>query len=73
VPTLILQRARDPIAPGEVGAFVRAEIPGSTLVTLAATGDCPQLSAPEETLAAIDDDIAVLAVGVPLLRSSSAR
>jgi sigma-B regulation protein RsbQ len=32
---------------------VRAEIPGSTLVTLSATGHCPQLSAPEETLAAI--------------------
>ena len=53
VPTLILQCARDAIAPAEVGAFVRAEIPGSTLVTLSATGHCPQLSAPEETLAAI--------------------
>ena len=53
VPTLILQCARDAIAPAEVGAFVHAEIPGSTLVTLSATGHCPQLSAPEETLAAI--------------------
>jgi sigma-B regulation protein RsbQ len=53
VPTLILQCARDAIAPAEVGAFVRAEIPGATLVTLSATGHCPQLSAPEETLAAI--------------------
>jgi sigma-B regulation protein RsbQ len=53
VPTLILQCARDAIAPAEVGAFVRAEIPGATLVTLPATGHCPQLSAPEETLAAI--------------------
>ena len=53
VPTLILQCARDAIAPAEVGAFVHAEIPGSTLVTLPATGHCPQLSAPDPTLAAI--------------------
>lgn len=53
VPTLILQCASDAIAPTEVGAFVRDEIPGATLVTLSATGHCPQLSAPEETLAAI--------------------
>src|SRR5271170_815570 len=53
VPTLILQCARDAIAPAEVGAFVHDEIPGSTLVTLAATGHCPQLSAPDATLAAI--------------------
>jgi sigma-B regulation protein RsbQ len=53
VPTLILQCARDAIAPAEVGAFVHAEIPGSTLVTLPATGHCPQLSAPDATLAAI--------------------
>jgi sigma-B regulation protein RsbQ len=53
VPTLILQCARDAIAPAEVGAFVHDQIPGSTLVTLAATGHCPQLSAPDATLAAI--------------------
>ena len=53
VPTLILQCARDAIAPAEVGAFVHTEIPGSILLTLSATGHCPQLSAPEETLAAI--------------------
>jgi sigma-B regulation protein RsbQ len=53
VPTLIPQCARDAIAPAEVGAFVRDEIPGSILVTLPATGHCPQLSAPEETFAAI--------------------
>jgi sigma-B regulation protein RsbQ len=53
VPTLVLQCSRDAIAPPEVGAFVHAQIPGSTLVTLPATGHCPQLSAPEATLAAI--------------------
>ncbi len=53
VPTLALQCARDAIAPPEVGAFVHSQIPGSTLLTLPATGHCPQLSAPEATLAAI--------------------
>jgi sigma-B regulation protein RsbQ len=53
VPTLILQCSRDAIAPAGVGEFVHDQIPGSTLVTLAATGLCPQLSAPDETLAAI--------------------
>jgi sigma-B regulation protein RsbQ len=53
VPTLILQCSRDIIAPPQVGAFVHAQIPGSTLVTLPATGHCPHLSAPQATLAAI--------------------
>ena len=52
-PTLVLQCSRDAIAPLEVGGFVHAEVPGSTLVTLDATGHCPQLSAPEATAEAI--------------------
>ncbi|QIP87746.1 alpha/beta hydrolase [Streptomyces sp. Tu 2975] len=53
VPTLIAQCAQDAIAPREVGEFVHAQIDGSELVTLTATGHCPQLSAPEATAAAI--------------------
>ncbi|MEU7867786.1 alpha/beta hydrolase [Dactylosporangium sp. NPDC049140] len=53
VPTLILQCSEDVIAPREVGAYCNANIPGSTLVVLDATGHCPNLSAPEETFAAI--------------------
>jgi sigma-B regulation protein RsbQ len=53
VPTLILQCAHDAIAPPEVGAYVHHHIRGSELVTLDATGHCPQLSAPAETAAAI--------------------
>lgn len=53
VPTLVAESARDTIAPREVGAFVHAQIAGSELVTLDSTGHCPQLSAPEETAAAI--------------------
>jgi sigma-B regulation protein RsbQ len=53
VQTLVLQCSNDVIAPTEVGDFVHAAVPGSTLVTLQATGHCPNLSAPEETVAAI--------------------
>ncbi|MEU4871686.1 alpha/beta hydrolase [Streptomyces sp. NPDC021608] len=53
VPTLILECAQDVIAPREVGAFVHRAVPGSTLVTLDATGHCPHLSAPEATNEAI--------------------
>jgi sigma-B regulation protein RsbQ len=53
VPTLILQCSQDVIAPPEVGAYVQSRIPGSTLVTLPATGHCPHLSAPGATLDAI--------------------
>ncbi|CAN5181469.1 alpha/beta hydrolase [soil metagenome] len=51
--TLILQCSDDIIAPDQVGAYVRAAIPGSMLVQLAATGHCPNLSAPREVIAAI--------------------
>ncbi|MFF5726640.1 alpha/beta fold hydrolase [[Kitasatospora] papulosa] len=55
LPTLVLECSQDVIAPREVGAYVHAAIPGSRLVTLDATGHCPQLSAPEATVAAIVD------------------
>ncbi|HUQ59476.1 alpha/beta hydrolase [Lentzea sp.] len=53
VPTLVIQTARDAIASQEVGRFVHEQIAGSELVTLDATGHCPQLSAPEATAEAI--------------------
>jgi sigma-B regulation protein RsbQ len=53
VPTLVLQCSNDVIAPRDVGRFVAEQIPRSTLVQLEATGHCPNLSAPEETIAAI--------------------
>ena len=53
VPTLILQCSDDMIAPLQVGAYVQRHIPGSTLVQMKATGHCPNLSAPIETIAAI--------------------
>lgn len=53
VPTLILQCQDDVIAPQSVGRYVWHQIAGSTFVQLGATGHCPNLSAPEETIEAI--------------------
>lgn len=53
VPTLILQCSEDVIAPTQVGAYVRAHIAGSELVHLRATGHCPNVSSPRETIDAI--------------------
>jgi sigma-B regulation protein RsbQ len=53
LPTLVLQCAADAIAPREVGEFVHRAIPGSSFALLDATGHCPNLSAPQETIAAI--------------------
>ncbi len=55
IPTLILQCREDMIAPQAVGEYVHREMPASQLVTLDATGHCPNLSAPEQTTAAIRD------------------
>jgi sigma-B regulation protein RsbQ len=51
---LVLQCADDVIAPESVGRYVHARLPGSRLVLMEATGHCPNLSAPDETIAAID-------------------
>lgn len=55
VPTLILQCSEDVIAPREVGEYVHENIKTSSLRILKATGHCPNLSAPEETVEAIKD------------------
>jgi sigma-B regulation protein RsbQ len=53
IPSLVLQCSQDVIAPQSVGEFVHRHLPNSTLVLMKATGHCPNLSAPEETVAAI--------------------
>ena len=50
---LILQCSDDVIAPECVGEYVHRRLPGSEFVLMKATGHCPNLSAPEETTAAI--------------------
>lgn len=51
--TLILQCSEDVIAPRAVGEFVHSRLSDSRLVLMDATGHCPNLSAPEETIAAV--------------------
>ena len=52
-PALILQCSEDLIAPEAVGQYVHRALAGSQLRVLEATGHCPHLSAPEETVAAM--------------------
>ena len=53
-PSLVLQCAQDVIAPDAVGEYVDRQLPDSRLVRLEATGHCPNLSAPGETVRAIE-------------------
>jgi sigma-B regulation protein RsbQ len=52
-PTLILQCTDDAIAPLAVGEYLAREIAGATLRVMSATGHCPHLSQPDETIALI--------------------
>jgi sigma-B regulation protein RsbQ len=54
VPTLVLQCSEDVIAPESVGRFVHEQVAGSRFHQLQATGHCPNLSAPTETVEAIE-------------------
>jgi sigma-B regulation protein RsbQ len=51
--SLILQCAADAIAPEAVGLYMHRVLPNSELIMLQATGHCPNLSAPDETIAAM--------------------
>jgi sigma-B regulation protein RsbQ len=53
VRSLILQCREDIIASEEVGSYVQRHMPNSQLMMLNATGHCPNLSAPDEVIAAI--------------------
>ncbi|USB32993.1 alpha/beta hydrolase [Paenibacillus sp. YPG26] len=57
-PALILQSTDDIIAPLEVGAYVYHHIPESTLQIMEATGHCPHMSHPEETIRLIQEYLA---------------
>jgi sigma-B regulation protein RsbQ len=52
-PALVLQCSDDVIAPHPVGEYVHRHLEASTLVHMRATGHCPNLSAPGETVTAI--------------------
>jgi len=52
---LVLQCSQDVIAPDSVGRYVHEQLPNSRFVQMRATGHCPNLSAPDETIGAIRD------------------
>jgi len=54
-PALLLQCSDDLIAPEAVGTYMHSKMPESTIVRLKATGHCPHLTAPGETISAIMD------------------
>lgn len=53
VESLTIQCADDIIAPLAVGNYMQANTPGTTLELLSATGHCPHISAPAETIRTI--------------------
>ena len=60
-PTLILQCSDDVIAPYAVGEYVHRQVPASQFVLMQARGHCPNLSAPDETVRAIESFLRSLA------------
>ncbi len=55
VPSLILQCSEDIIAPLEVGDYLHRKLANSTLKVMKATGHCPHMSEPEETISLIKE------------------
>lgn len=55
VPSLIMQCADDMIAPTQVGQYVHAHTPNSQFRMMQATGHCPHMSHPAETVQIIKD------------------
>lgn len=51
--TLVLQTKADMVAPDGVGQYVAAHMPNADFRLMDATGHCPHMSAPAETIAAI--------------------
>jgi sigma-B regulation protein RsbQ len=54
IPTLIVQSAHDIIAPLAVGHYINEQLADSRMKVIETGGHCPHLSAPQETLSAVD-------------------
>jgi sigma-B regulation protein RsbQ len=57
VPSLIIQCADDAIAPQSVGEYMHKHIQGSRLRVIDASGHCPHMTHPEQTIALIRDHL----------------
>ncbi len=69
--TLVLQCSDDAIAPDAVGLYVSEQLPRARFHRLRATGHCPNLSAPEETVDAIRSFVSVVTAVARLLEESA--
>ena len=58
IPSLILQCSDDIIAPTQVGKYLSQNLPKSTLKIMKATGHCPHMSEPAETISLIKEYLA---------------
>jgi sigma-B regulation protein RsbQ len=58
VPSLILQCSDDAVAPDAVGEYLHRHLRGSRLARMKATGHCPHMSHPAETIALIKEYLA---------------
>jgi sigma-B regulation protein RsbQ len=58
IPSLILQCSEDIIAPNAVGEYLHDHLKNSTLRVMKATGHCPHMSHPDETISLIKEYLA---------------
>jgi sigma-B regulation protein RsbQ len=58
VPALIMQCSDDMIAPDHVGEYLHKSMPTSSFAKMQATGHCPHMSHPEETIRLIKEYLA---------------
>jgi sigma-B regulation protein RsbQ len=58
VPSLVLQCSEDAIAPVDVGIYMSRVLPESTLRLMEATGHCPHMSHPAETIGLMKEYLA---------------
>jgi sigma-B regulation protein RsbQ len=61
VPSLIMQCSDDMLAPPDVGDYLARTLPNSTLRVLEATGHCPHMSHPGETIGVIREYLSSVA------------
>ena len=63
IPSLIMQCSEDAIAPLGVGDYLQCHLPQSTLRVMKATGHCPHMSHPDETIQIIKEYLTAARAG----------
>jgi sigma-B regulation protein RsbQ len=63
IPSLIMQCSEDAIAPLDVGDYLERNLSQSTLRVMEATGHCPHMSHPDETIRIIEEYLGAASTG----------